>query len=285
MKSLYTKSLDVLTIIGFLSIIGMILILSSCETSNIAPSDDVNEEELTGHEQAFVNNIGELHNFVLKKIYEKHEDEIPIMLGSREGLERMVDILIEEAKSSNLWTLPHDEHFVNRDEVITAIVNIYSGNHEEIENYSGYSDFLLFNLDSLTEWNNKFPNIDSYKKDIPRLSNEIQAVSTHTVEQIMLNTIEASNTLWKDQDLVSAFISGNQMNQAKKGNFVHFPKPVLSREEASEATCAMLTAVADAEGGAIGFIGGGVFGGFIGGAIGSAVFIHTSRNAGVCYTE
>lgn len=285
MKQLHIYSTNVLTIIGILSIIGFILMLTSCESSSTAPSDEVVKEKLTVQEQALINNIGELHNFVINKIYEKHRDEIGMMISSREGLERMADIMIKEAKASDFWTLPHDETFTNKEDVVSAIVNIFSGNYEQIENYSNYNELLLFNLDNLAEWSAKYPTLEAYKKDIPRISNVIRTESPKVIEDILINTVEASSSLWTDQDLVYAFSSGSITNQVKKENFIHFPNPDFSKQEASEATCAIMTAVADAEGGAIGLIGGGPFGSIIGAALGSVVFIHASSNAGVCYTD
>jgi hypothetical protein len=285
MKQLHTYSTNVLAIIGILSIIGFMLMLTSCESSSTAPSDEKVEEKLNVQEQALINNVGELHNYAIKKLYEKHREEIEVMLSSREGIEKMADIMIKEAKASEFWTLAQDESFSNKEEIVSAIVNIFSGNYEQIENYSNYNELLLFNLDNLPEWSRKYPTLEAYKKDIPRISNVIQTESPKVIEDILINTVEASSSLWTDQDLVYAFSSGSITNQVKKENFIHFPNPDFSKQEASEATCAIMTTVADAEGGAIGLIGGGPIGSIIGAALGSVVFIHASSNAGVCYTD
>lgn len=268
----------------------LLLILSSCDVQDITTSDNMTIEYLTENEKVFIDNVGELHNYLLKNISEKYKDEIPYLLGSREGLERMVDIMIVEAKTSELWSLPQDEAFVNRDEVITTVINIFTGNIEEINNFPRYSEFLLFNLDNISEWNKKYPTLIAYKSDLPRISSVIQASSPQTVQRIMLNIAQASQILWKDKNLVSAYASDGLVNQVKGSNSIHFTNLIINSDDnddkkASEYFCNMMLIVADAEGGAIGSVVGGPFGTLIGGALASAVFVHTSSNAGVCFAD
>jgi len=217
------------------------------------------------------------------------------MFTNSEGLERMADIFLKEVKSSDLWSLPQEESLDYEGAVISAIINIFSGNEEAIDNYPAYKNFMLFNLNNLPEWYKNYPSIEDYKRNISEISKYIQPKTQYDIKHIILDVLEASTSLWVNDDLVSAFVAPN-MNTGKvnKGNFNYLPTIAASGEgsdeedsgnEASEATCAIMTGVADAEGAAIGTVIGGAIGGIIGGAIGSVVFIHASSNAGVCYTD
>lgn len=282
-------------IFGILFIACIILALPACDFSNVSPLNNTSEDQKQYQEQALIKNIGELHNFVIKKLYEEYtSDEISLMLSSSEGLERMADIFLKKVKSSNLWSLPLEETLDYEDAAVSAMINIFSGNEEAIDNYPAYKNFMLFNLNNLPKWYNNYPNIEDYKRNISEKIKYIQPKTQHNIEHIMFDVLEASTSLWIDDDLVSAFVFTNtNTGKVNKGNFNYLSITAASDEEpeedsgneASEATCAILTVVADAEGAAIGTVIGGPLGGIIGGAIGSVVLIHASSNADVCYTD
>ena len=54
------------------------------------------------------------------------------MLSSSDGLGKMADIITKKAKTSDLWTLQQEESF-NKKNATSVIVNINSGNYEEIK--------------------------------------------------------------------------------------------------------------------------------------------------------
>jgi hypothetical protein len=294
MKQLHTYSTNVLTIIGILSLIGFILMLTSCESSSIDPSDEVVKEKLTVQEQAFVNNIGELHNYAIKKLYEKHREEIGVILNSREGLEKMADILLKESINSKLWSLPKHESY-DLDKVVSVIEAIYLGRYESIDNYQMYAEFFLFNFNSESEILKNYSNLEDYKIKISNLIrdfNNEHYISDKEMEKMMKNVIEASTTLWEEESLIFSsklkpirFVSNGSIFLNKK----QLDNRIIQGEESysrlNDFVCRNGTIIADAEGVAIGGIVGGFIGGAIGGALASVVYNEAEHNSGICGEE
>ncbi|MCH8557911.1 MAG: hypothetical protein LAT84_08820 [Balneolia bacterium] len=125
---------------------------------------------------------------------------------------------------------------------------------------------MLFNLDDIKFINDLFTDRNDYKNNIPNLIADNPNAPEFTSE-VMINILESSAQLWENK----SFAPVSQNNRFR----TNFHNSAINnpdmRKGAEGFICRNGVIIADAEGGAIGFIGGGPIGGFIGGAIASII--------------
>ena len=274
--------------------ITMSFLLTSCDSSSISTSESTDEINLNKQEQAFIDNIGEIHNLAIKKLYEKHGDEISHMINSSEGLNKMANIILNEAMKSDLWTIQKDPNY-DISKIVKPIEALFLGEKQLIDNHEQYKNYLLFNLDNMAYMSSRYSSISDYKKNIPNLVKDVDNrdfIPSSSMEIMMNNVMASSSRLWKNSSLISN--SENVTNRFTKSTNTYFSKTTgnitFSSNEEDESyldgfVCRNGTIIADAEGLMIGSIGGGFIGGVIGTVVGSVVYNEVEHNSGICEEE